>query len=978
VQLTRILSAKSALCWAAAATLLAASATDGSAQAVKAKFVSDGSFELPAKGRPGAPDRPIAIALAPDGNVHIVDGRGVVHVYDAKGAHRRIYGRGQLKRPAQLALDAAGQAFVLDTDLKQVIVFDSDGQFLRAIGEKGDAGGQLDDPVDVALGPSGHVYVLDSGREGVQIFSYDGTFVREIGLGEMAKEPKSLAVGNDGAIYVADKRTRYILTLPPFMELSWTGRMPRGIAGQLNMRGAQLAEPLATVVNDRGSVVVLDAKAGRLFRRNAYTNADIGPTDMLYGGLGTGRGSFRKAVDIAFAGPEEVLILDRELRKVERIHLTTEGDLSQRPDLGFPIRVSKVERGLPEPLLDVGYDPEGAPRFLLDIEKQGASLVATRAEPYATVYGDSVRAYYPDPQTLKRDYTRDVGDVGAAVLTDTSVVIADSRRNRFAIFETESGRLIGTFGDNYQDDRKLKSPRGLAVLPDGRIIIGDTGNNRVKVFSSDLASLVASYPVVKPVGIALSPEGEIFVWNKDGTVVGRLDPNEARLEPLPPAVVPGPVAALTFDQAGNLFLLDANTQRVTIIEAGLDRILTQLGAEGALDKPTRLHVDREGNIYISDEGAGRTVVYRWDVHFPPLANLELEYDGDVAVLNWTASPARYTRGYEIQGADNPNGPFHVVATATAPPFRIDSAELPESPPRYVRVAPVFTTGVRGAPTETMPLSYFTATAAYQHGEYELALLEASEGIRLIDEGILAASDDVKGKLLRLGFASAYHLGDYNQAVSWAQRAALIPMPKQDMIQFLSMLAEIHLRTGNSREASQQILTLVGQGPRPQHYQRPEVIEQSFRIYHTLRNAGYPEDALEFMRLYAQSIPETVPEKIRFAYEDSITVFSTRDKLGPGFEYWKNANYGQVVNFFEALVTEGGLSAEQRVISWQMLAAAYYAYGRRTQAEDVYKQVYTLRSNFNLSREIPRLQKLYNLTIYNPETRQYFGNIGPRS
>ena len=149
---------------------------------------------------------------------------------------------------------------------------------------------------------------------------------------------------------------------------------------------------------------------------------------------------------------------------------------------------------------------------------------------------------YLDP---KEAFERLIKKNGAAVLTDTSVVIADRGKNRFAIFEAASGLLVGTFGDNYQDDRRLKSPRGLALLPDGRVIIGDTGNNRVKVFSSDLASLVASYPVVKPVGVAVSPEGEIFVWNEDGTVAGKLNPNEARLEPLPPTIVPGPIAAMT-------------------------------------------------------------------------------------------------------------------------------------------------------------------------------------------------------------------------------------------------------------------------------------------------------------------------------------------------------------------------------------------------------------------------------------------------
>ncbi len=606
------------------------------------------------------------------------------------------------------------------------------------------------------------------------------------------------------------------------------------------------------------------------------------------------------------------------------------------------------------------------------------TLVAARPEKLVTAYGDTVRVFYPDPKALQRGFTRGIGRAADAAVTDTMVVIADSRKDRFSIFTLEGGRLLGSYGDNYRDDRRLKNPHGVAVLPDGRIVIADTGNNRVKVFSSDLASLVASYPVNRPVGVAIAPGGAIYVWNQDGTVVGRLDPNEARLDPLPPALLPGPIAAMTFDPAGNLFLLDRASHRITIVEAGLKHVLVQLGAEGALDRPDRVEVDGLGNIYISDPGAGRTAIYRWDVHFPPLSDLDLDYHGDAAVLNWSPAPPRYTRAYEIQGAMDTSGPWHTIATVQAPPYRIASDELPDEPPRYIRVAPVFTTGVRGLPTRAVPLSYFAADAAYRRGDYPAALREAQEGLRLIDEGELNASDEIKGKLLRLAFASAYKQGDYRGAVSWAQRAALIPMPRDELIDFLFMLADIYIRLGDPREASQQILTLVGQGPRPEYYQRPEVIRQSFLIYRQLRDAGYPGDALEFIRLYAQSMPEAVPEPFLNMYEDSIIVFSTRQRLAEGFEYWRNADYGQVVNFFEGLLTEGGLSAEQKVVSWQILAAAYYAFGRRAQAEDTFKQIFGVRPNFNISREIPRLKKLYNLQIYNPETRRFFGNLGPQS
>jgi len=251
-------------------------------------------------------------------------------------------------------------------------------------------------------------------------------------------------------------------------------------------------------------------------------------------------------------------------------------------------------------------------------------------------------------------------------------------------------------------------------------------------------------------------------------------------------------------------------------------------------------------------------------------------------------------------------------------------------------------------------------------------------VRLIEEGVLTASEDVRGRLLRLAFASSYRMGAYAQAVEWAQKAARIPMPRDDLFDFLHTLADIYVQAGDPREASQQILTLIGQSPETEYYLRPEIRQQSFEIFSALRDDGYGREALEFMRAYAQSIPEGAPDELRYQYEDSLIVFSARMKLSPGLEHWRSANYGEVVTFFEDLLTHSGLSAEEMVLSWQVLAAAYYAYGRRDQAEETFRQIFTLRPNFILSREIPRLERLYGLDIYNPETRQFFGAIGPRT
>jgi DNA-binding beta-propeller fold protein YncE/tetratricopeptide (TPR) repeat protein len=964
--------------WTVALSMIALYAANGLAQAVpKAGYVPEGSFQLPGRGQPGAPDDPVALALGNDRTVHIADRHGLVFVFDSTGVYRRSYGE-ELKDPLAIGITTEGESYVLDGDQHAVYVFGPGGQRLRIIGSKGDRGGQLSDPIDLALGPCGHVYVLDADSRAVDVFSQDGLFVRSVSVALTAQQPMSLAVGNDGRIFVSDRRTpTHIFAFPPFTQIPWVGPTPRSLAGPVTFRGAELREPIATAVNDLGTVVVLDKDAGRLYRANG--DQVIGPTDLLYGGAGTGRGSFREAVDIAFAGSDELLILDRRLRKVERIRLTTEGGLARRVDMAFPIRVSQVPTSLASPLLDIGYGPDGSPRFLVETEGRGLTMHTTMAELHATVYGDSVNLYRPDPEGGSRLFRGDIGRVEQAVLTDSSVVVADSRRNRFAVFELESGRLIGTYGDNYQDDRRLRDPKGIGILPDGRVVIADTGNDRVKIFSPDLASLVASFTFSEPAGIAIDPDGEIYVWDETGIQVARLNTAEQTFESMPGGLLPGAVTAITFDQAGNLFALDRATHRITIVAAALTGVLTQLGAEGALGRPTAINVDRGGNIYISDEQSKRTAIYRWDVEFPPLAGFDVDFEPGAAVLSWQSGPSGFIRGYEIQGADSPNGPYHGMFVTPASPFSITTANVPQRPPRYVRVAPVFITGVRGRATNPLPLAYFAADRAYEDHDYAAALQDVTEADRLIESGAMQASSEAHGRLLFIAVASCYAQGDFRNAVDWARKAVpyLDAMPREQRIQYHFITAEVYMRLGDPRAASQQVLALVGQGPRPEYYEDQSVIDQSYRVYRGVRDAGYAEDALEYLRLYWQSIPESI-EELKNEYADSVIVFSTRQMLGPGFQYWNEADYGRVVSFFENLLAEGGLHSEQTVVGRQVLACAYFAYGDRVRAEDTFREIFSVRPDFNLDREIPRLRQLYGLRIYNPETQRFFGALRPGS
>ena len=138
--------------------------------AARATYVGDGSFDLLPAG-PTSPRDPAAIAVAPDGQLHIVDQRGQVMVFDRAGAPVRAYGAENLDEPVAVAFDELGRAYVLDKGSKQVHVYDPRGEPQYVIGGSDRGASQLNDPVALALGPRGFVYVLDKGDPSVSVFS---------------------------------------------------------------------------------------------------------------------------------------------------------------------------------------------------------------------------------------------------------------------------------------------------------------------------------------------------------------------------------------------------------------------------------------------------------------------------------------------------------------------------------------------------------------------------------------------------------------------------------------------------------------------------------------------------------------------------------------------------------------------------------------------------------------------------------------
>ncbi len=731
----------------------------------KASFLAEGSWELPSTGA-GALERPRSVAWATGDRIHVADERGTVAVFDAAGSLLRTYGDGSLKKVASLAVDAAGRAYVLDVDQKSVLVFDEDGNVIHRVGSGGGSAGRLDEPADVAVDAGSRVYVLDRGRRGVQVFALDGTFLHDIALPLDVKNPCALGVATSGAVFVADKDAPgSLVRLPNLIEALALAGGPPPSAERMQLRSADVREPVAVVATPTGTVAVGDRESGVLWCADATGEPAVGSDDRLYGGKGSGRGSFRRLADMTLAGTDEMVLLDSEVRKIERIRLVLEENRTTQEALDYPVLIQSVEAGLEGSILATASRAGGTEWYAVaDREGRGLRVVEARMAERTGVFGERIRVPEAMSGAVIHDLAPVVERVGGVAVNDTLLVATEPRRNRFHVVDLRTDAVIGAFGHEYSDDRRLRGPEGVALFPDGRIAVADRGNDRIAVFSADVATLLGTYALPKAKGVTISPDGRMFAWDEDGLQAGEISLTGGALAPLPPSVVGAGVAALTVDGAGNLYALRRESGRIAILDAALDRVLARVGSEEGLEKGDHLTVDADGNIYATSLERGETSVVRWGVEVPPVASLTAAWEPDAAILRWSEVPGSFVTGYQVEGASSADGPWSRVAVTE----RTEADVRDPAITRY-RVSSRTISGAVGAPSPVVPVLHLAAADALRAGRWDEARRRALEALGTVEGGAASVSAAVTEALAWEGFVAAHELEDCADVLAWQER-----------------------------------------------------------------------------------------------------------------------------------------------------------------------------------------------------------------
>jgi sugar lactone lactonase YvrE len=168
-------------------------------------------FERIASIQRGGPpfNRPTGIAVAPSGEMYIVDGYGNARVHRFTAAAELISswgepgpGPSQFRLPHNVALDRQNRVWVVDRENHRIQIFSQDGTFLNQWTD-------LFRPTDLAMDDEGIVYVSELCRR-ISIFDLEGRLLARFGNENHPPEsplfvaPHAIAVDSRGDLYVGE------------------------------------------------------------------------------------------------------------------------------------------------------------------------------------------------------------------------------------------------------------------------------------------------------------------------------------------------------------------------------------------------------------------------------------------------------------------------------------------------------------------------------------------------------------------------------------------------------------------------------------------------------------------------------------------------------------------------------------------------------------------------------------------------------
>jgi uncharacterized protein (TIGR03437 family) len=523
----------------------------------------------------------------------------------------------QLGFPEGIAIDSAGNVYVVDHDANLIRRITAAGAISTYAGTgtpgfAGDHGpaaaAQFRNPTGLAIDAADNLYVADTDNNVIRKISRDGTITTVAGNTQRGyggdgapatdaflNAPEGMAVDAAGNLFIADTFNHRVRKVTPDGNIgTFAGNGYPGFSGDNNpAAGTTLQLPTDVAVDRQGRVYIADLGSSRirmvsdgLMTTVAGSSSGIQPLDG------------EAATSVRLSGPTGVAV-----DAAGNLYIA-EGSIGSGSGLDAgDFKIWKVSvAGAIFTLAGTGvrsFSGDTGPAALAQLDTPTGMAMDAAGNLYlADTANNRVRRISPDGTIVTVAGNGNAGfagdgrsataallnhPMGLALDTDGTLYIADTGNNR--VRQVSPAGDIGTWAGNgnaaYFGDgdravaAALRAPRAVALDAEGALYISDTENHRIRKVVNGMIETIAG-----------SHQG----FGGDG------NPGTDALLNFP--------SALAIDPLGNVFIADQGNGRVRKLDPN-GIITTVAGGDGSLTTPRALALDRAGNLYVSDSTANQ-------------------------------------------------------------------------------------------------------------------------------------------------------------------------------------------------------------------------------------------------------------------------------------------------------------------------------------------------------------------------------------
>jgi DNA-binding beta-propeller fold protein YncE len=215
-------------------------------------------------------------------------------------------GDGQFNSPCGVAVDGAGNVYVVDTGNTRIQKFGSNGTFIMKWGALGSGDSEFRRPWAAAVDGSGNIYIADTDNGRIKKFNSDGVFITKWGNKENGESGfqsnHGVAVDGSGYVYATEFQTSRI------HKFTANGDFIKAWGSQGSGDG-QFLNPMGIAVDRSNSIYITDNNNNRI--QKFTSNGDF---VAKWGSQGSGNGQFSYPQGIAWDSTDYIYVVDGNSR----------------------------------------------------------------------------------------------------------------------------------------------------------------------------------------------------------------------------------------------------------------------------------------------------------------------------------------------------------------------------------------------------------------------------------------------------------------------------------------------------------------------------------------------------------------------------------------------------------------------------------------------------------------------------------------